>query len=343
MIKKPNQNQKSLASSNLSDTKRYSTKTDEAKPFLAHIHELRNRIVWSLLALLVGSGVSYGIHQQLTNLIQKPLNKTLYFTSPAGGLNFLVKLCITFGIIFALPVVLFQIVKFFYPLLEKQHKKAVLPYLACSVVLAYSGVLFGYFVSLPNALQFLSSFGGPTVDALITVDEYYNFVLAYLLGFALLFQLPIIVLFMNRIKPLKPGSMMGAQRYIILGSFVLAAILTPTPDPINQTIMALPAVILYQASIFLVWWVNRRRKVIPQIVLDDIPADVIAESALAIEVLKQPIIKQEPVQPVRNTFINPSRPVSDFIRQPRAMVNRPKISRPAPMRPAGSFMDIVLS
>jgi len=339
MIKKPKQNQKNLASNN-TDISRYSTKVDEAKPFLAHIHELRNRIVWSLLALLVGSGLSYGFHQQLTNWIQKPLNKTLYFTSPAGGLNFLVKLCITFGIIFALPVFLYQIVKFFYPLLEKQHKKAVVPYIVCSVLLAYGGVLFGYFVSLPNALQFLSGFGGPTVDALITVDEYYNFVLAYLLGFALLFQLPIIILFMNRVKPLKPGSMMGAQRYIILGSFVIAAILTPTPDPINQTIMALPAVVLYQVSIVLIWWVNKNRKVMNQLVLVDIPKEVMTEP-LAAPLVMDTTVTSKPVTNIPPK-LSAAKPVSDFIVQ-RPIVARPRIVRQAPIRPIGRYMDVVLS
>lgn len=133
-------------------------------------------------------------------------------------------------------------------------------YIGCSILLAGAGIAFAYLVSLPAALHFLTNFGGQQVESLITADAYFNFALAYIAGFAVLFQLPLIVLFTNRITPLKPGKMMGAQKYIILGSFIVAAILTPTPDPINQSIMAVPVVLLYQISIILVLLTNIKRK-----------------------------------------------------------------------------------
>src|SRR5690606_28664353 len=106
-------------------------------------------------------------------------------------------------------------------------RKLVIVYSVLSFFMAIIGVVFAYFVSLPAALHFLMGFSNETISSLVGVNEYYNFALAYLLGYALLFQLPIIISFINRIKPLNPGGMMKAQRWVILGSFIVAAILTP--------------------------------------------------------------------------------------------------------------------
>jgi Sec-independent protein secretion pathway component TatC len=93
---------------------------------------------------------------------------------------------------------------------------------------------------------------------MIIVGEYLNFVFSYLLGFAVLFQLPLIMLFINRIKPQEPKKLIKHQRWVILISFIIAAVLTPTPDPINQFIMAAPIILLYQVSVMLIWLQNRR-------------------------------------------------------------------------------------
>lgn len=143
--------------------------------------------------------------------------------------------------------------------------------------------------------------------------------------------------------------MMRIQRYIILVSFIVAAILTPTPDPINQTIMALPAVILYQVSILLVWRINKKRKFVNQVAFTDIPEDLLAD-----EVKSQPAVKQD-LYPLSNEItdssvtktpiIVPRSPdsknskINDVIVRPKPV--RPVIVRAAPVRSVGRFMDIV--
>lgn len=229
------------------------------KPVIHHLNELRRRLTWSVLAVIVGATLAYNVNTWLLEVIQKPLGKTLYYTSPMGGFNFLLKLCLVVGFVLALPVILYHVFAFLGPLLTRRNRLTISAYTLWSFILACSGILFAYFISLPSALTFLSQFGGSTIQSLITVDEYFNFALAYLAGFALMFQVPLIILFINRIKPLKPSKMMRAQRYIILFSFIAAAILTPTPDPFNQTIMALPAILLYQIGIILVWLMNRSK------------------------------------------------------------------------------------
>lgn len=254
------------------------------KPFLAHIHELQIRLTWGVLAVVVCGIAAYAVHDQLLAIIQKPLGQTLYYTSPTGGFSFIFKLCAVAGIVVALPVLLYQLFKFLGPLLGRAHKLLITAFVLWSINLAYAGVLFAYLFSLPAALHFLAKFGGDSIQSLITADEYFNFALAYLAGFAILFQLPLIILFINKIKPLKPRKMLGAQRYIILVSFIIAAILTPTPDPINQAIMAVPVVLLYQVSIVFVWAVNRQdrqAKGLPQ------PVDL----GEKVDAVQKPIIK----------------------------------------------------
>ncbi|MGC1176814.1 MAG: twin-arginine translocase subunit TatC [Candidatus Saccharimonadales bacterium] len=230
------------------------------KPFVEHVHELRKRLMWVVLFVTIFGGAAYSVHQRLLNILQKPLGQTLYYTSPTGGFSFLFKVCLVAGFILALPVVLYHLFEFMGPLLKRKARFIIVKYTLCSFLLAYAGMLFAYFVSLPAALHFLTRIGGTGIKSLIGVDEYFNFALAYVGGFALLFQLPLIVLFINRIKPLSPKKMMSTERYVIVISFIVAAVLTPTPDPLNQTIMALPIILLYQVSIGLVWFVNRRSK-----------------------------------------------------------------------------------
>lgn len=232
------------------------------KPFIAHLHELRARLVWSALAITLASGLGFLLHENILAVIQRPLGQTLYFTSPTGGFNFVFKMSITFGLVVALPVILYHAIQFLSPLVGSRSIKTT-SYVFWSLGLVYGGVLFAYLVSLPAALRFLTSFGGDNIQALITADEYFNFALAYLGGFALLFQIPLIMLFINKIITLKPSKLMGVQKYIILGSFIVAAILTPTPDPFNQLIMALPIILLYQIGVILIWTTNHRAKPIP--------------------------------------------------------------------------------
>jgi hypothetical protein len=158
------------------------------------------------------------------------------------------------------PVIMYNLYKFLSPLIVRQKRLTIFLFITTSFILACLGVVFAYFVSLPAALIFLTQFGGDSVKSLITANEYFSFALAYLGGFAILFQIPLLIMIINRIKPLKPSGMLKNMRWIILASFIVAAMLTPTPDPINQAIMAAPIIILYLLSIIMVFFTNRRRQ-----------------------------------------------------------------------------------
>lgn len=301
------------------------------RPFIEHVQEVRRRLIWSSVALLIGGGVGYSLYERLLDLIQRPLGQTLYYTSPTGGFNFAFKICIVFGLIFALPVMSFHMFKFLEPVTTKESRHSILKYVLWSVILAYAGVMFGYYISLPAALNFLTQFGGENIQSLITANEYFSFALAYVAGFALLFQLPLLILFVNRVTPLKPSGMFKAQKYVILGSFIVAAILTPTPDPINQLLMALPIILLYQVSIIVIWVANRSRKNINLIEAQPLV------NARVVEAVDQ---QSMDIRPIR---YNPSTQFAD-IRRTRASIDGVVSARvrpqPRPQRPESSINHI---
>jgi sec-independent protein translocase protein TatC len=232
----------------------------EKIPVLAHVQELKNRLMKVCLMVVVFTIAAYSVRDKMLEVIQRPLNQTLYFTSPAGGFSFVFKMSAWAGIVVATPYIMYQTISFLRPLLSHIQRWTIVLYVVWSLNLALAGVLFAYFFSLPAALHFLARFSNEHIKSLITADAYFNFALAYLAGFAVLFQLPLVIMIINKMRPLTARRMLRAQRYIILISFIVAAILTPTPDPINQTIMALPVVLLYQISIVLIVVSNSKAK-----------------------------------------------------------------------------------
>ncbi len=224
--------------------------------FLDHISELRSRLFWSLFSFFIGGIIGFLLNSQILAFLISPLSQPLFYSSPAGGFDFVFKLSIFFGFVISIPVFTYHVIKFIEPVLSEHFHVFISRLLIASCLLTASGILFAYYLSLPAALHFLNQFGSDKVRSLISATEYFSFVTAYIAGFAILFQLPLVLFLINRVTPLKPGQLMKRQQYVILVSFIIAAILTPTPDVLNQTIMALPLIGLYQVSILIIWVSN---------------------------------------------------------------------------------------
>lgn len=232
----------------------------EKRPLVDHLKELRTRLMISGLAFVSCSVVAYAFHEQLIGFLQSPLNDTLYFTSPGGGFNFVLKVSILAGLLVSLPILIYHGLRFVEPVLPRHEHIKVAKFLIASVGLLIVGVSFGYFAALPAALHFLSQFGGENLEALIGVNEYLNFVMAYLIGFGVLFQIPLVMLIINRFRPLQPSGLARGFKAIVPGAFFMGAVLTPTPDPVNQSLMAGPIVVMYAIAIGLVAIVHRQNK-----------------------------------------------------------------------------------
>jgi sec-independent protein translocase protein TatC len=184
----------------------------------------------------------------------------LFYTNPTGGFDFLIRLCLFFGMFLSVPVFTYHLLRFIEPTLARKTKYLIVKLLLSSLGLALIGAGFAYFISMPAALHFLGGFGSAEIKSLISTDEYLHFVMIYIAGYAALFQLPLILMFINWVRPLPPKRLMKQQRWVILGSFLIAAILTPTPDPLNQAIMAGPMIALYELSLGMIWLANRKRQ-----------------------------------------------------------------------------------
>lgn len=241
-----------------------SSASEKRQPFMAHVYELRNRLFWAVLAVLGGAALGFYIQDVLLTWLVAPLHQTLYYSTPGGGFNFLIQMCLLFGVTIALPIVFYQIIQFIAPVFPEKSSKPLLIYLASSCLLVLAGVAFAYFVSLPAALSFLNEYSNDQVQSLISTNSYLSFVTLYLAGFAILFQLPLTLLVINRVTPLTPKSLWKKESWVILIAFIVAAVLTPTQDPINMAIMAIPIILLYNLSILMIWAMNRNRSPLPK-------------------------------------------------------------------------------
>lgn len=234
----------------------------EKSPFIAHVVELRKRLFY--IAVSVGLFGACAVYAQniLTQILLEPAGKQQFiYTTPGGGFDFLFRLCLYTGIAASIPVIIYHILRYIQPLFKQHTSRFIIISTACSSILAVLGILFGYFIGLPAAMHFLlQGFSTEQIKALISIQSYMSFVMTYLLGAALLFQIPLILILINRLKPLQPKKLMKLQRWFIAGAFVIGAIISPTPDIRNQLILSGPIILMYELSIVLIWAINRRGK-----------------------------------------------------------------------------------
>ena len=233
-------------------SKNHPVKTNQLA-FSKHLQELRLRFFVWFVFFIIGSVIGYWLYPALFKLLVAPLHKPLYYTSPTGGFNAVFNLSIFFGFVMTIPILLYQIAKFVEPSFGNKSIKSLANYIMVSIILACLGLVLAYYLVLPAALQFLNKFGGDNLTAIISTQDYFSFVTKYLMSFALLFQLPLLMYGIDKYKPLEPKKLMHAFKYVFLFSFIIAAILTPTPDFINQTIMASPIILLYLFSVMMIW------------------------------------------------------------------------------------------
>ena len=231
------------------------------KSFADHLGELRTRLAWVALVFIVASSLAYSVKEQLVSLVLSPIgHQKLVYLTPAGGFAFIFQISMYAGMLATAPVAIYHIYRFVSPALPEYMNRMSLRVVATSSMLLALGVSFGYFVAIPAALQFLTNFGGDFVQANLTADSYLSFVVAYLLGLGLLFQLPLLLVFWNWIQPFKPGGLLGTQRYVLVGAFIAAAMITPTPDAVNQCLIAIPIVAIYQLGVVAVYFMNKRAR-----------------------------------------------------------------------------------
>lgn len=229
-----------------------------------HLAELRIRIIYIILILLCGSGLSFYFSETLFELLRSPVAPHL----PQGGLVYTgimdkfvahIKVSILGGVILTSPLWLYQIWQFVAPGLYKKEKKYAILFLSSGTALFLSGVAFCYYVVYPMAFDWLFAFGGTTDVPMITIDEYLSFFVVTLLLFGVSFELPLVLVFLGMLGVVDQKFLREKRRYAIVILAVVSALLTP-PDVLSQTFMLIPMLLLYESSIFLVGWVQKSVK-----------------------------------------------------------------------------------
>lgn len=222
----------------------------KSMPIMSHIRELQLRFVLSAVILLIGASLAYAFRDQVIHILLQPLaGQQLVYLTPGGGFSFILLVSIYAGLALAAPIAIHQLYCFVRPALSKRVQRHSAFILISSIILLIGGVAFGYFLAIPGALNFLQEFAGTYVEPNLTAESYLNFIVAYTLGLGLVFQLPLLLLLIHWIKPIPPKKLFSSERWVIVLAFIIAAIITPTPDPLNQTIIALPVIVIYQLGV----------------------------------------------------------------------------------------------
>jgi sec-independent protein translocase protein TatC len=236
--------------------------------FLDHLEELRKRVIYSIGAVAVGFGVCWGFRERIYAVMQRPimdalhkngLSEKLVYLNPTEPFNLYLKISALAGLFLTSPFVLYQVWMFISPGLYRREKRYVVPFMVSTIALFTSGGYFGYRVVYPRALDFLIHFGGQ-FQPMITIGEYTQLFLSIVLGMGLIFEMPILVFFLAFMGIMSPGFMIKNFRYSILVIFIIAAIVTPTPDALNMCIFAAPMLALYAISIAVAWLVHPQQR-----------------------------------------------------------------------------------
>lgn len=293
-------------------------------PLIEHIHELRRRFFYIAACVAVGSIAAYGLERQIVDLLLRPSHgQHFIYTSPLGGMNFLFGVCLDIGLVISTPVILYHVLAFIRPVMKGTTHKFLFVSSLSAGIAALGGVIFGYFIGLPSALNFLlHQFTTVQVRPLITIQSYMSFVSLYLLGSALMFQLPLIMFIINRIKPLKPQGLFKYERHLIVCAFIVAFIMNPTPNIVDQMLVVIPLIIMYQVGIALVWFVNRS---------NDAP---LVQSLRSQDLTRQQERMTRPLIPYVATDIPPVPPLLDISPLDYPAPARVASAEPMPLIPA---------
>lgn len=235
---------------------------DEGKlPLTGHLKELRRRLL--LLVVVVGctTTISFFITGYVFDFFKsRAPGIDLVYISMTEMLATYFKVSFYLGISLALPFIAYQILMFISPALNPKEKNYVYPFLLGFGFFFLSGVAFSYFVLIPPALKFLLGFGGDIAKPMISVGSYVSVLIRLLFWTGIIFEMPLIMYFLSRLNIVSPTLFANNRKWAIVLAFVLAALITPTVDPINQTIIAIPIVLLYEIGVWLAKLAQPRSK-----------------------------------------------------------------------------------
>lgn len=235
---------------------------DGVLPFTSHLEELRTRLFRCAIAVVITTGASFCLAKYVFDLLEsRDEGIELIFVEMTEMIGTYCMVAITLGIVLALPFIIYQVVMFIRPALTHREKK-YLYLLLPGVFLSFAaGVVFGYFVLIPPGAKFLITFGSDIADPQIRISNFVSVMTKFLFAVGLCFETPILILFLTKVGIVTPETLSKYRKWAINRAFVLAAIITPTFDPLNQSLVAVPLIILYEVGILLSRIFRNREKV----------------------------------------------------------------------------------
>ena len=240
---------------------------DDKMSFMEHLGELRVRIVRSLVCLLVGLGIAFPFSQKVLDWLARPIQKsghTLVFLAVTEAFWVQMKVALFIGLFIAAPGILWQVWRFVEPGLHEHERNYAAPFVIIGSLLFILGGAFSLLVVTPSAVAFMLSYARPGLQPMISIDSYIDFLLKFTLGFGAVFEVPLAITLLARMGLVTPKMLAQNRKYAILGAFIAGAVLTPTPDMINQSLMAGPIILLYEIGIIAARVFGRARKPAPQ-------------------------------------------------------------------------------
>jgi len=235
---------------------------DDRMSFMDHLGELRTRIMRSLIAVLIGLGVGLPFSERIMDWLAKPARDTghsLVYLALTEALWVQMKVGLIVGVFVAAPAILWQVWQFVAPGLHGHEKKYAVPFVVVGSLLFIGGGAFSLFVVTPFAIKFLLSYERPGLQAMISIGTYIDFLLKFTVAFGAIFELPLAITLLTRMGVVSVRTLAKNRKYAILGAFVAAAVLTPTPDAFNQALMAGPLIVLYEVGIICARIFGRRK------------------------------------------------------------------------------------
>jgi len=224
-----------------------------------HLTELRHRIFLSITAVAAGSVVGWFAAPRVIEILKAPVVGPLVFTAPGAAFFLQVKLALMIGIALASPVILYELWAFISPGLTSRERRTARPWIPLAIVFLILGILVAY-VILPYTVGFLLSFEIPGVlEPLITAESYFGFVTTMFIAFGLVMQFPIVLVLLSKVGIVSVERLRHGRRYVFVGIFIFAVVVTPGGDPISPIIMSVVMYPLYELTIYLVDRSNRRR------------------------------------------------------------------------------------
>jgi len=225
---------------------------DKELSLIQHLGELRGRLVFAAIALVITTAISFVFTTDLIKFLLVPSGQTkLIALSPTENFTTYFRVALFAGIALAMPVILYELYAYIDPALHPHERRFVLTLGPFVLALFVAGMAFCYFLLLPNALKFLINFGSDVINNQLRAAEYLSFVTIFILGMGVVFEVPVIIYALVRIHVVSRSWLTRQRRYVFLLVFVIGALITPTPDPFNQTLVAVPMYFLWELGLFL--------------------------------------------------------------------------------------------